>query len=534
MAGTVEPRILRGLRDLFSERMHARQWIIDTVRAVYERYGFVPLGTPALEYLDVLRGTAGEESEKQLFEVTGPENEKLGLRFDQTVALARVVAQYPDLPRPYRRYQVAPVWRCDNPYEKRGRFREFIQFDIDSVGVESEAADLEMITAMCDVMEALLGWEGGEVRRWEGEGEAPAEPQSARRASDKRAGEGEAPAAPRASASAPGASATGGRRYRVRVSSRRVLNLLMPFAGIPQEKAHDVFRVLDKLDKLGHEKVQLELTTGYKDESGSPVPGLGFTDKQVARIDQFLAIRAPTRDATLAQVRRLFDGVPGAEAELDPLARMSRQLAALGYGDDQVVYDFTVARGLEYYTGTVFETELRDLPEFGSVCSGGRYDDLVMRFLGERVPAVGTSVGVDRLLVALTELGRIPPAASKKATAQVLVTVFDHEMMDDYLAMVYELRRAGINAELYLGTEKRVGKQVRYGDHYAIPVLVVCGSDERARGEVQLKDMSVGRQMTEKVADRKDWKAARPGQFNVPRGELVSAVRKLLAEVGVP
>ncbi len=483
--GTVQPRLLRGLRDVFSDECHVRDWIIATVRSVYERYGYVPLGTPAMEFLDVLRGTAGDESEKQLFEVKGPEGEKLGLRFDQTVALARVVAQYPDLPRPYRRYQVAPVWRCDNPYEKRGRFREFIQFDIDAVGVESEIADLEMITAMCDVMDALLQAGGG--------GAADSRP-----------------------------------AYRVRVSSRRVLNLLLEYAGIAVERAHDVFRVLDKLDKLGLEKVRQELTTGYRDESGSPVPGLGFSGSQVERIDEFLALRAATRAGALEQVAALFRNLPDTESELAPLARMSRQLDALGYGDDRVQYDLSIARGLAYYTGTVFETELRALPEFGSVCSGGRYDDLVMRFLGERVPAVGTSVGVDRMLVALTELGRVPPGVARKATADVLVTAFDPAMMDDYVAMTYELRRAGINAELYLGHERRVGKQIRYGDQYGIPVLVVCGSDEKARGEVQLKDMSVGRQRTAEVADRGQWKAERPGQFNIPRARLVEEVRRLL------
>lgn len=475
MSETVEPRLLRGLRDIFPEHMHARQWLIDTVRGVYERYGYVPLGTPALEFMDVLTGSAGEDSDKQLFAVRGPDDESLGLRFDQTVSLARVVAQYVDLPRPFRRYQVAPVWRCDNPYEKRGRFREFMQFDIDAVGVDSEVADVEMITAMCDTMEALR----------------------------------------------PGP-------YRVRVSSRRVLNLLMPFAGIPSERAHEVFRVLDKLEKVGREKVRAELTTGYKDESGSPVPGLGFEDGQVDRIEQFLAIRGATRDAVLDQVAALFAGVPNATDELQPLRQMSHTLTTLGYDDQTVAIDVSIARGLAYYTGTVFETELLDLPEFGSVCSGGRYDDLVTRFLGERVPAVGTSVGIDRMLVAMLELGRAP---LKKSTAQVLVTVFDREMMDHYVGMAYELRRAGINTELYLGPEGRVGKQIRYGDRYDIPVLVVCGSDERAAGEVQLKDMSVGRKRTEKVKDRDQWRSERPGQFNVPRESLVTEVRKLLGAI---
>jgi histidyl-tRNA synthetase len=311
-----------------------------------------------------------------------------------------------------------------------------------------------------------------------------------------------------------------------------VLNLLMPFAGIAAERAHDVFRVLDKLDKLGAEKVRLELTTGYVDESGSRIPGLGFTGDQVDRIDRFLALRGERRADVLAQARVLLTDVPGVADELDALARLAGHLDALGYTDEQVAFDLSVARGLAYYTGTVFETVLLDLPDFGSICSGGRYDDLVMHFLGERVPAVGTSFGVDRLLVALTELGRVPPAARRKATAQVLVTAFDKSLMGEYLAMTYELRRAGVNAELYLGSEKRVGKQIRYADQYDIPVAVVCGSDEKARGVVQLKDMSVGRKRTAEVAGRDQWRAERPGQFDVRRAELVPAVKKLLAEIG--
>lgn len=499
---------MRGLRDYLPEQMHARQWIIDCIRGVYELYGYVPLGTPAMEYLDVLTGSAGEATDKELFVVQGPDEEKLGLRFDQTVSLARVVAQYPDLPRPFRRYQVQPVWRCDNPYEKRGRFREFIQFDIDAVGVESTLADLEMITAMCDTMTALN---------------------------------------------------TG--PYRVRVSSRRVLNLLLHYAGIPDSRAADVFRVLDKLEKLGHQKVRLELTTGYKDESGSPVPGLGLGDDQVSRIDAFLEAcgasgrngterdapeavataqqasgagprsGSPSRTEALARLGDLFKSVDGAAAELASFETFSRQLAALGYGDDRVEFDFSIARGLAYYTGTVFETELRELPEFGSVCSGGRYDDLVARFLGEKVPAVGTSVGVDRMLVALLELGRAP---LRKATAQVLVTTLDEDLTDDYLAMTYELRRAGIRTEMYHGMFKRFGKQVQYGDRYEIPILVVCGSNEKERGIVQLKDMAIGRQLAEQkaLANKTEWRAARPGQFDVPRDQLVPAVQKLLAEIG--
>lgn len=472
----VKPRLMRGLRDLFPEDMHAREWIIDTIRRVYENYGYVPLATPAIEYLDILSGTAGEETQKEVFTVAAPGEQPLGLRFDQTVPLARVVAQYHDLPRPFRRYQVAPVWRCEmRPNEKRGRLREFTQFDIDAVGVKSEVADVEMITAMCDTMDAL------------------------------HAG-----------------------AYRVRVSSRRVLNLLLPHAEIDPGRAHDLFRVLDKLEKLGPEKVRLELTTGYVDESGAPIRGQGFSDAQVDKIDEFLAIQSERRDDVLAQVRALFQNVPGCDAELDILANMSRQLTTLGYGDDRVRFDPRLARGLAYYTGTVFECVLLDLPKFGAIGGGGRYDELVLRFLGERVPAVGTSFGVDRLLIALKDLGRAP---ARKATAQVLVTVFDRKLMNHYLAMTYELRRAGIRTELYLGSAKRVGKQVEYGDKYDVPILVICGGDELEKGVVQLKDMSVGREKTGRIKDRDEWKAERPGQFAVPRDKLVEEIKKLLATI---
>src|SRR5579872_424387 len=240
----VEPRLSRGLRDLLPEQMLAREKIVGTVRRVYELYGFVPLTTPAIEYLDVLSGSAGQETQQAIFRVTNPEEEALGLRFDLTVPLARVIAQYADLPRPFRRYQVSFVWRADKP--DKGRFREFTQFDLDSVGTESEIADTEIIAGMCHALSALHI-----------------------------------------------------ERYAVRFSSRAVLNKLLDFAGIPHEQSTDVFRVLDKLDKVGMERVRLELMQGYKDESGDFIRGLGITQQQVEKIERFLAIKAGSRREVL-------------------------------------------------------------------------------------------------------------------------------------------------------------------------------------------------------------------------------------------
>lgn len=469
----VEPRVSRGFNDLLPNQMLARHNLVEKIRSVYELYGFVPLNTPAVEYLDVLSGSAGQEAQRSIFRVVSPEQEQLGLRFDLTVPLARVVAQYKDLPRPFRRYQVSPVWRADKP--DKGRFREFTQFDLDSVGVESEVADTEIIAGMCDTLSALnVG------------------------------------------------------PYLVRFSSRAVLNLLLDFAAIPHELGVDVFRVLDKLDKVGPEKVRFELMQGYRDDSGDTISGVGLTATQADRIEAFLDVKSDRRDEVIARVRDLFKHVPGSAERIDIVDRISRNLAALGYGDDRVALDLSIARGLAYYTGPVFEAILLDAPRFGSVFGGGRYDDLVMRFLGESIPATGASIGVDRLLSALQELGRV---GQRKGTARVLVTNIDPALMDEYLSMTWELRRAGIATELYLGSEKGIGRQLRYANLYALPIALLYGSEEKSRGVVTVKDMVVGREKDKAPADRREWLMARAGQIEIPRAELVATVKRMLDEL---
>lgn len=502
LSKSVKPRVFRGLRDLLPEEMAARQRLIDTIRAVYESYGFAPLGTPAIEYLEVLTGSAaGTEAQESIFRTSNPDRgadagvDALALRFDLTVPLARVVAQYRDLPRPFRRYQVAPVWRADKPAP--GRFREFTQFDIDAVGAPSLLADVEIMAAMCDTLSALdVG------------------------------------------------------PYRVRFSSRRILNLLLRFAEVPEEiavenrvrtgpdtydtrterrPASDVFRVLDKLDKLGLERVTLELTRGYKeDESGNWIPGLGLSDEQVGRIHAFLGITADRRSEVLERLSSLFTGVPDAPAELDTVAQISDHLGALGYGDDRVAIDLSIARGLAYYTGPVFEAVLLDAPQFGSVFAGGRYDELVMRFLGQKIAATGASVGVDRLLAALLELKRV---RLRRTQTRVLVTTMDRNLHRAYLQMTFELRRAGIPAEIY-PANKPIGKQMKYADDQQIPIAAIVGEDEHKRGTVTLKDLDLGRQASEGIASREQWVTERPGQVEAPREQLVAKVREMLAAMG--
>lgn len=471
-ARLVEPRLLRGFRDYLPEQVIARQKMIATIRQVYERYGFVPLETPALEYTETLLGHYGEGS-KQIFRFADLEGNDVAMRFDLTVPLARVVAQYRDLPRPFRRYQVGPVWRFDKP--DPGRFREFIQFDLDTVGSPAMAADAEILVGICDTMEAL-----------------------------------------------------GISRFRVRCSSRKILNALVTFAGIEPARATQLFRVLDKLDRIGRQGVWEELTTGREDASGDVIPGLGLDVDVVTRVDEFLQLPTGSRAQVLDAVSELFRHVPDARQGIDELRQIDEYLSALGIGSDKVVFDVTIARGLDYYTGPIFETHLLEAPEFGAIFSGGRYDGLVERFLGEPIPATGASIGVDRLLAALLKLNVLE---LKPSTAQVLVTVFEPTRLVEYQWVTRQLRLAGLNAELYLGEERSIRKQLQYADRQKIPVAVIIGPDEFARDEVSIKDLTEGLRRQHETSDRSQWLKARFGQVTVPRAKMIDVIREMLGAV---
>lgn len=472
----VEPRLLRGFRDYLPGQMNARQRIISTIRSVYERYGFRPLDTPALEFRTTLMGY-GDENTKQIFEFQNPEKEHVALRFDLTVPLARVVAQYADLPLPFKRYQVGPVWRADKP--DPGRFREFTQFDIDSVGVSSLAADVEILCAMHDTFLGL-----------------------------------------------------GVKHFHIRFSSRKVLDSLLDFAQIPHEMAHNVFRVLDKLEKIGLDGVSAELTVGRVDVSGDKIQGLGLRKEQVDRIREFVALPKGSRDEVLSHLTRLFAGVASAVEAISDLTFLNTSLQSLGMSDERVALDLSIARGLDYYTGAVFEAILPDAPEFGSVFGGGRYDGLVERFLGKKIPAVGGSIGVDRLLAALVKSGSIDESS---ATAKVLVLVMERTRMPDYLAIGQEIRQAGINTEVYVGEEKSLRKQLQYADRLGIPIGVIVGGDEFAQNTVTVKDLKQGAQLQEKKStapgvEREEWlQRSKSVQRTVPRGRMVEEIVAMLA-----
>jgi len=472
----VEPRLLRGFRDYLPAQMNARQKVIATIQSVYELYGFLPLETPALEYRATLMGY-GEENTKQIFEFQNPEEELVALRFDLTVGLARVVAQYPDLPLPFRRYQVAPVWRADKP--DPGRFREFLQFDIDSVGTSSTAADAEILCGMYDTLRAL-GFE----------------------------------------------------RFTVRFSDRKVLNSLLDYAGIPHDQSFRVFRVLDKREKIGLDGVQAELTTGRVDASGDKISGLGLRPEQVFRIKEFMNLPQGRRREVLTSLENLFGKVQSATDAIEELRLIIESLEVLEIPEDSVVLDLSIARGLDYYTGPVFEAVLTDAPEFGSVFGGGRYDGLVERFLGRKIPAVGASIGVDRLLAAMQKLRLVGSAA---ATAQVIVTVMEPAHLGDYQKLTRQLRLAGIPTELYLGDEKTLGKQLQYANRQDIPVAVILGSEEFAKDQVTIKNLKLGAQLQDKKKsatgkDRDEWlKLSRSVQVTIPYAQCIEQVRSMLA-----
>ena len=484
---TAQPRTPAGFPDAFAEDVTIRQQMIDTITAVYRRFGFAPLETPAIEYLDTLGKYLPESDEPSggVFALKDDDDEWISLRYDLTAPLSRVVAQYSqELPKPYRRYQVGPVWRREKPGP--GRFRQFYQCDFDTVGASSIAADAEVAAVMAAALEAL------------------------------------------------GIPADG---FEVRVNNRKILNGVLETIGISLDGAQQtvVLRAVDKLDRLGMEGVKDLLGKGRKDPSGDFTPGAGLTDGQIETVLGFVGAgegatsRAEVCDRLAGLVGESVVGLEG----VAELREMDILLSAMGLSETQVVFDPTIVRGLGYYTGPVFEAVLtmRIVDKkgrertFGSVAGGGRYDDLVTRFTGQQVPAVGGSIGIDRLRAALQALGKID---AKSAYGPVVVTTMDKGRMADYQAMVQELRAAGIDAELYLGN-KGFRPQMKYGDKRRAPAVIIAGEDEFQKGEVSIKDMMLGAELSKDIADRDEWRKAQPAQQSVPREKLVETIRAILA-----
>jgi histidyl-tRNA synthetase len=486
----LKARLPRGLTDIGPAEIAATRRMIETIRQVYELYGFEPVETPAIEYTDALGKFLPDQDRPNegVFSFQDDDEQWLSLRYDLTAPLARYVAENFDaLPKPYRSYRYGWVFRNEKPGP--GRFRQFMQFDADTVGSGSPAADAEICMMMADTIEAL--------------------------------------GIPRGS-------------YVVKVNNRKILDGMLESINLGGEanasKRLAVMRAIDKLDRLGPEGVHLLLTTGRKDESGDFTKGAGLSGEEAIRVTSIFEARGGDNEETC---NRLDGGAEAPKIRQDGAAELreiAKLLNACGYDDGRIVIDPSVVRGLEYYTGPVFEVELlletkdeKGRPvRVGSVGGGGRYDGLVSRFRGEPVPATGFSIGVSRLQAALTLIGRLDKKADP---GPVVVTTLDQDSsrLADYQGMVMTLRSAGIRAELYLGKGK-FGPQMKYADKRNAPCVVIQGSDEKAKGEVQIKDLVLGAEIAGLSKDRDDYlQKQAEAQFAVPEGQLVEAVRKVLA-----
>lgn len=502
----LKARLPRGLADRMPADIRATDEMLAKIRAVYERFGFEPVETPLIEYTDALGKFLPDldRPNEGVFSFQDEDEQWLSLRYDLTAPLARYVAEnFERLPKPFRSYRVGWVFRNEKPGP--GRFRQFMQFDADTVGAASPAADAEMCMMMADAVEAV-GLARGQ--------------------------------------------------YVVKVNSRRVLDGVLEVAGLggPEHVGRRlaVLRAIDKFDRLGMDGVRDLLGEGRLDESGDFTRGAGLTGEQAASIfrfinaETFVGAMVGGNDPTGlgmpgAATDRAFDVVSfldmvfgkneTAAAGIAELRMIADLVTAAGYGD-RIRIDPSVVRGLEYYTGAVFEAELLfDVPNekgekvvFGSIGGGGRYDGLVARFRGEPVPATGFSIGVSRLASALRALGKLETAPQ---SGPVIVLIMDRDRLTEAQAMATELRQAGITAEMYLGSAG-MKAQMKYADRRNAPCVIIQGEDERARGIVQIKDLALGKQLSQTVADNSEWREERPGQFEVEATQLVESVRDLL------
>ncbi len=471
----------KGFRDYFGAEVAQRKAMLDEISAVYQLYGFDALESSAVETVEALGKFLPDvdRPNEGVFAWQEEEADWLALRYDLTAPLARVFAQHRnELPTPYRRFAMGPVWRNEKPGP--GRFRQFYQCDADTVGSGSVAADAEICAMLADVLERV-GIPRGD--------------------------------------------------YLVRVNNRKVLNGVLEVMGLADDpRRDDVLRTIDKFDKVGERGVKELLTVGRTDASGAKIDGVGLSEDQAAPVLAFLTAKQDSVEDTLARLQEAVGESQVGNDGIGELREIAQLLDAQGYASDRIEIDPSVVRGLGYYTGPVYEAELtfeikdeKGRPrQFGSVAGGGRYDDLVKRFTGQAVPATGVSIGVDRLLAALHAKGRM----SKDTVGPVIVTVMDRDRMADYQAMVGELRAEGIRAEVYLGNPKNFGNQLKYADKRNAPVAVIAGSDEFDKGVVQIKDLVLGAKIAE-TATHEEWKE-QPAQSEINRDDLVSEIRKIL------
>jgi histidyl-tRNA synthetase len=414
----ITPRTLKGFRDYPPDAMIPRERLIDTARRVYRSYGFSPIDTPALEYLEILAGKGGEETDKQLYKFQDHGGRWVGLRFDLTVPLARFVAQHvAELGTPFKRYHIATVWRGENT--QRGRYREFMQCDFDTIGTRSVVADIETVLVIHDLLREI-----------------------------------------------------GFRDFTIRLNNRQVLNGLLEQLGLA-DRAKALLIALDKLGKIGPDRVAEEMTAAA-----------GATPEQASQILR-LSELSGTNDEILRQLDPLLAGSATGQAGIAALRDVLAGVTAAGVPSERIRLDVSIARGLDYYTGTIYETFLDSLPGIGSICSGGRYDNLAGLYTGQDLPGIGASLGLDRLLSAMEELGMIEKVSTPAA---VFIPYFDKGRLHDYLQLAAALRAAGIGVELF-PEPKKLGQQLKYADRRGFRVALIAGQTEFESGKCQVKDL---------------------------------------------
>jgi histidyl-tRNA synthetase len=425
MSPPIQPRTLKGFRDYLPEAMLPREEIIETARRVFRSYGFSPIDTPALEYLEILVGKGSEETDKQLYRFQDHGGREVGLRFDLTVPLARFAAQYiGQLGTPFKRYHIGSVWRGENT--QRGRYREFMQCDFDTIGTTSVAADAETILVVRDLLAAI-----------------------------------------------------GFSSFTIRINDRAVLNGLLEKVGLAGKET-PVLRVLDKLAKIGAGKVINELTTSV--------------GASAAQANQVLALAqiSGDNDDVLTELEKLASGSSLAESGVSRLKEVASIVSDVPPGSGVLQIDPSIARGLDYYTGLVLETTLDDLADIGSIASGGRYDNLAELYTNQQLPGIGASLGLDRLLTAMEELGMIEPV---RTPAEIFIPYFEAERLVDYLRLAAELRSAGLRVEVF-PEPKKLGKQLQYADRRGHRIALVAGEQEFTAGQCQVKDLASGGSIT--------------------------------------
>lgn len=426
----IDPRTLKGFRDYLPEAMIPREKLMATARKVYQSFGFSPIDTPALEYLEILTGKGSEETDRQLYHFDDHGGRKVGMRFDLTVPLARFVAQHhSELGTPFKRYHIAPVWRGENT--QKGRYREFVQCDFDTIGSKGVMADIETGVVIHELLRAI-GFE----------------------------------------------------RFTIRVNNRQILSALLEKLGL-SGKTVEVLRSLDKLGKIGRDKVVEEM-----------VAAAALTSEQA---NQVLDVCTTTGDvdSVLISLAAQLKGSELGEAGVERLRDVMVGMRAAGVEAQRAEIDVSIARGLDYYTGVIFETFLGDLPGIGSVCSGGRYDNLAGLFTKVELPGIGASLGLDRLLTAMQELKMIEPI---RTPAPVLIVYFDKNLSAEYLRLAQWLRRAGVGCEVFPDPIK-LGQQLSYADRRGHQIAIVMGDREFAAGSAQLKHLA-SRQTTDvSIAD---------------------------------